>query len=62
MRKPDRCLGLPKDLTPPIGTRRYASCRTKYVRGREAGEAGVRSVAGIANRNSSFILQWRFCG
>jgi len=33
------------------------SCSTKYVRGREASEAGVRSLAFIANCNQSCLLQ-----
>jgi len=34
------------------------SCRTKYVRGREASEAGVLGLALIANCNGSLLLQW----
>ncbi len=34
-----------------------ASCSTKYVRGREALRPELCSLAGIANCNSSFILQ-----
>jgi len=33
------------------------SCSTKYVRGREAGEAVVTPIAFIANRNVQCILQ-----
>ena len=53
-------IGTQLELWPvrPGGTRRWhGNCSTQYVRGREAGEAGVRSLAVIANCNQSVILQ-----
>ncbi len=42
------------------GVLRHGPCSMSYVRGREAGEAGVLGFAVLSICNGSFILQWRW--